>query len=318
MNPEVLLFHRRGPEPLSLRSFAELHKQGALTPPFSFKTCMRHIVLANSASGDAAVKAAVKAAKDGSADVFGDDDAYRFLLQVICGLHSPLIGETEVYGQFKNSVASYLEQDQSGRSARLNRWFQSLFEDAKKIRRQYLHDLGSQSYGSLLRRELRNTARVDIVGAGHLVQEILPWIAKDHCAIHIHCRNTAKAKQALGSLSARVQLHDLAALDTSLGNGHDGTRALVIAAPVTAEWVHQFASALHEVTVFDFRDTFATDQLSMFTRVIDLGTMLARISNNDNLLQERKQAALAAIDRLVEKRGEAIENRPFGWDDVSA
>ena len=50
-------------------------------------------------------------------DIFNDlislegEDAYSYLLEVICGLKSKLIGENEIVGQFKTSYKQYIQKD---------------------------------------------------------------------------------------------------------------------------------------------------------------------------------------------------------------
>src|SRR5919109_355258 len=64
-----------------------------------WQTCLRRIVfLHRSEPRDFADK-------PGSQTYFGRD-AYQFLLEVICGLHSPLVGENAVMGQFRQFRAA--------------------------------------------------------------------------------------------------------------------------------------------------------------------------------------------------------------------
>lgn len=269
-------------------------------------------------------------------EIYRGEDAYRFLLQVICGLHSPLVGETEVYGQFRNAVSAFaVPVNPWGLQAR--KFFQALFEDAKKIRQQHLKDLGSQSYGSVIRRELRGQprlSRVHILGAGHLVQEILPWITKDetedNAEIHVHCRDPKKSAEALKAFPG-VRIHDLS---EGGHDDHDKDRAaefgafgsmdaLVIAAPVTAEWVRTWVPASADLRwVVDLRGDSADDPIPMSVatsrRVLTLPELFGRISSNQVHVQSRKRAALAAVDAAVSERSRFVENRPFGWEDVCA
>src|SRR4029079_18930940 len=78
-----------------------------------------------------------------------DGEAYRHLLEILCGLQSPMLGETQVMGQFKSFLASL-----DGEYAWLNRVGQRLLADAREIRTRHLQGLGSRSYGSAVRRHL--------------------------------------------------------------------------------------------------------------------------------------------------------------------
>jgi glutamyl-tRNA reductase len=138
MTQEITLLHRIGPERFGFAD--ELARSKGI---FSFQTCLRHLVIAS-----------VSAELTSSDEVLVGHDIYRFLLEVICGLRSSLIGETEVYGQFRTAVQLF-HGPSSPWGLQATKIFRALFEDAKRIRGEHLKDLGSQSYGSLLRRELR-------------------------------------------------------------------------------------------------------------------------------------------------------------------
>ncbi|MES2855522.1 MAG: hypothetical protein V4692_06655 [Bdellovibrionota bacterium] len=297
MNHELVLLHRPGPE----RFEASLLEN--LTEKFSFTTCMRHILLVS--SDDVGIIA--DSIREGD-QVFRGEEAYRFLLEVICGLHSPLIGETEVYGQLKNEVAAF-QQMATPWNAGLHRIFRSLFQDAKTIREKHLKDLGSQSYGSILRREIKGEKNVHIVGAGHLVQEILPWLAKDGTKIHVHCRDVEKARAVLPS---GISIHSLN--ETIRLEG-----VLVIAAPVTAEWIKTWVSGNDLRLAADLRADSHVDRVdAIFPRTLVLGELLSRITSNQSALEKRKVEALEQAHALSSERSRHTEYRPFGWEDVCA
>src|SRR6058998_3280093 len=98
-----------------------------------WRTCLREVTFADHGAGEA------RALIEG--------DAYRLLLEILCGLQSPMLGETQVMGQFKAFLAS-LGPDHGW----LNRLGQRLLADAREIRTRYLQGLGSRSYGSAVRR----------------------------------------------------------------------------------------------------------------------------------------------------------------------
>lgn len=303
MTHELILLHRSGSDRFSF----ERTEEGAQSW-FEFKTCMRHIVIGDSDD----VEPLFAALSEGD-EVLRGEDAHRFLLQVICGLHSPLLGETEVNGQFKNAVSSFVFNETPA-MVRLQRFFKTLFEDAKRVRQAHLEDLGSQSYGSVLRRDLKGYKRVHVLGAGHLVQEILPWIAKDGTEIHVHCRDPKKAIAALGQLVNPDFVHSLES-NERLANAD----ALVIAAPVSASWVKGWVADFATPSlVADLRSDSKEDVIEGFASVMALGDLFDRIQGNQVRLQARKNEALAAIDAAVAERSRHVEYRPFGWEDVCA
>lgn len=309
MNHELVLLHRPGSERFDVAMTAQLSSvsvSSVSAASFSFETCMRHILLLNSEE----VGQVAHLIREGD-QVFLGEEAYRFLLEVVCGLHSSLIGETEVYGQLKNQVANY-EFTSDPFSNYLQRVFRSLFQDAKQIREKHLKDLGSQSYGSVLRREVRGTKRVHLLGAGHLVLEVLPWLAKDGTEVHVHCRNPEKA---VAELPKSVNVHGLNA--ASLIEAGD---AIVIAAPVDAEWIRSWlAEAKPAKLIVDLRADSHVDRVgAQFGRALELGEMLTRITANQAALAKRKNDALAMVQDLSLDRARHTEYRPFGWEDVCA
>ncbi len=303
MTQDFLLLHRTGPERFRLPDEVEA---------FSFMTCLRHIVIADAATlSDLAAQAG---------HVLRGEEAYRFLLEVVCGLRSPLIGETEVAGQFRTTVADYI-YPATPWGSHLAKTFKALFEDAKRVRDAHLKDLGSQSYGSVLRREVRGLKSVHIVGAGHLVQEILPWVMKDGLQITIHARDVARAR---GELAQKLGVEQLArVLVVALSDRAPTCDALVIAAPVSSSWVREWAADANVRFIADLRADSGTDKINVqfsadFARVLELGEFMSRLADNQGLLAKRKDLALAAIAVAAVERGHTVEYRPFGWEDVCA
>lgn len=276
-------------------------------------TCLRHIVIANLDEA-----AAIAAQANGPNDqILRGEQAYTLILEIICGLHSPLVGETEVYGQFKNAVSNY-SIPATPWGTLIAKTFKTLFEDAKKIRDQHLKDLGSQSYGSVLRREVKGLKSVHILGAGHLVQEILPWINKEGISVVIHCRNPEKALEQLGALASEVKVVGLSQTSEDRLSLTEAD-VLVIAAPVSSSWIRSWVPAEAKPRMIaDLRADSETDALVEFSRVLQLGEFMTRLSQNQTLILERKGAALSAVARAASDRARTVEYRPFGWEDVCA
>ncbi len=293
MTQDFVVLHRTGPERFRLREGVHA---------FSFMTCLRHIVIAD-------LDVIADLAPQGGSVLRGED-AYRFVLEVICGLHSPLVGETEVAGQFKNAVSAF----NAPAGSSMAKTFKALFEDAKKIRDAYLKDLGSQSYGSVLRREIRGLRNVHILGAGHLVQEILPWVMKDSMQITVHVRDVVKASRKLAEKLGAESFSKIRLAE--IGAQIEACDALVIAAPVTSSFVSTWSKGAGFVA--DLRADSAIDLLNGFDRVLELGAFMSRLSENQALVLERKRLALVAIAKAALERARTVEYRPFGWEDVCA
>ncbi|GEM_PF-360665 len=329
MFSDLILIHRGGS---TTAAFFAATIDLRLRESFTWKTCLRQVVLCSAETLE--TLASTLTSED---EVYEGGEAYRFLLQVICGLHSPLVGETEVSGQFKNAVTSF-HAPATPWGNQVRKLFQVLFEDAKKIRQNHLVDLGSQSYGSVIRREMKKMHEIHILGAGHLVGEMLPWIAKDTLQnggrVHIHCRNLEKARHELSSQiegMPGIELHSLVENNSDLASAE----ALIIAAPVTSEWIVNWLGqsgvqrtlALIADTRGDSTEDSVASQFSENVhscagsdeiKVMTLAHLLERISNNQARVNLRKKQAMDAIDSAVSERGRYVEYRPFGWEDVCA
>ena len=291
---DLVLVHRKGGSGALI---------SASETAFFLPTCLRQVAVGHEDDFGSMMAA-------GDDEVYRGSDAYRFFLEVICGLRSPLIGETEIFGQFKNAM-SQLDSVATPAGLQVRRFLHALNEDAKRIRGLHLKDLGSQSYGSLLRRELKGERDLHIVGAGQLVKEILPWICKDGARVHVYARNVERARAFLKDFPY-VQLR-------SLDDGKPITGAVVIAAPVEASFVQEWVAGGAISSVVDLRGDSHADRISIANvKFVALPELFERISQNQILLQERKDRALKDISKAVLAREQHVEYRPFGWEDVCA
>lgn len=307
MFSELILLHRKGQRDFELRGGAA-SVSGEL---WSFRTCLRKILIVSESS-----LASIQLVEGD--EVFRGADAFRFCLQVIAGLQSPLIGETEVAGQFRTVVQNFaIPHGPWGHQ--LKRFFAALFEDVKKVRQKHLTDLGSQSYGSLLRRDLRGCKQIHIVGAGGFVKDLMPWLNKDGAKIVVHARNILKAQQTLNEFS-NIEFQSLEQLQVGAG-------VLLVAAPIAARdlvFSHESShgdspgmSSGFDLLV-DLRGDAHIDQVKFSKKKIDLQELLSRIQANQEFLEAKKRDALCEIEMIVEDRSRSIEYRPFGWEDVCA
>src|SRR5438045_3448988 len=90
MYSDLILIHRQSSTPFVADSGWML-----------WQTCLRKI-----AFGGAEALGSIQI--ETGDQILSGSEAYQFCLEVICGLHSPLVGETEVFGQFKNASESWL------------------------------------------------------------------------------------------------------------------------------------------------------------------------------------------------------------------
>ena len=153
-------------------SLAILHREPGLDPVSgqrrqSGRTCLREVAFID----DAAVGRPV-----GDAGALGqrleEGAAYQLLLEILCGLQSPMIGETQVLGQFKAFLSAVPAEH-----AWIGRVGQRLLTDARDVRTKHLQGLGSRSYGSAIRRDLDDVTHAVVIGTGKLAGEVLPFLA---------------------------------------------------------------------------------------------------------------------------------------------
>lgn len=315
------LYHQVGSQPASL-----FHRVDAAVPTFRWQTCLRSLALVPDDSG---------LAGEWPGEWLEGEAAYRRLLEIVCGLHSPLVGETEVFGQFKDAIQERLASS-SGEAlevaftATLRHWAKALIEDVKLVRQKHLLDLGSQSYGSLVRREVREMRRpqIEFLGSGHLALEIMPWLLKalkKEARVVVHARNPEKARARVAEI-AMTKAHDaLSFSDILNGPGQrpfDSQRVLIIAAPMASRdivtWIGDSAFDL----VIDLRGEGRLDPLNdlvakgLTGKLRSLDEVFSSIELAKGLVDQKKTAALALIDECVEARLATAIHRPFGWDDV--
>src|SRR6185436_5916920 len=196
-----------------------------------WQTCLRRVSLLHKSTS-----ASLLPAVHETSEVFEGKDAYNFLLEVVCGLRSPLIGETAVMGQFREFCAT-TRYPSSEWGWYLRRLTSDLLVDAKRVRSRHLEGLGSQSYGGMVRQHLRNVPSVIVLGAGQLAEEILPWLAgKTDVTV---CARTPQRAQGL-----LAQYPDIQLTQFTLEAAQAETRptAIVIAAPLkatdVAKWIN--------------------------------------------------------------------------------
>ncbi len=234
---------------------------------------------------------------------FVGEEAYAFLLAIACGLNSPVVGETEVFGQFK----LFIDQQEALELPRtIIAWLRQIANDAKKIRHDHMRDLGSQSYGSLVRKEIKGATAIHLIGYGHLAQEIMPWLKKTKVPMKVHVRRPERVK-----IDVEV---------ASLSESTHVSGVVILAAPIKAEDFKEWlGSHSHHVTkVIDLRGESHHDPLQINGTVVDLNQVMGRLST----LRESQSALILQIREeikgLATAAYHAAKVRPQGWDDLCA
>lgn len=265
-----------------------------------WKTCQRQIIFLDQTD-------LTEIEINNSEQLFSGLDAEVFLAEILSGLKSPLIGETEVFGQFKlwwSQVSKDLIWKNQNRSR-----IENIFSLVKMIREKVFCGQGSQSYGSLLRKHLVAQQPVDIIGAGVLAQEIVPWV-QGKSSFRIWCRNPKKVL----ALNLTKDVFDL--------HHHDQlSKFVVVAAPLTDEnlnqWLREKGFTV-EHRLFDFRPNSATFkpfvQPHTHVRLNDFFEKTSEYKSEMDLLVNQSQQLIAGWKTQQENK---MQIRPFGWEDVS-
>ncbi len=226
-------------------------------------------------------------------EIFIGDHAFRFLLEIVCGLHSPVRGETEVHGQFRQFLNSVPKESW------LRPYLEKAHVQARRVRAEFLRDLGSQSYGSLARRKFRDCESVDIVGGGQLVRDVLPWLLKMGKTIRIWVRSPEKMagifERYPNAAYPRLSVHRLSEYSADGARENNG---LMVAAPVESARLGVMARAAH--VIVDFRAESSTDLISAeANRLCTLTDVFAEIETTRGRVEQQARQAIECIQSLA-------------------
>ncbi|HUK81324.1 MAG TPA: glutamyl-tRNA reductase [Verrucomicrobiae bacterium] len=132
-----------------------------------------------------------------------DHECVQHLWEVVCGLDSMVVGETEILGQVKEA---YLVAQQAGATGMaLNRLFQKAFAGAKRIRSGTAITRGSTSVGSVavdlagkIFRDLSGCT-VMVIGTGEMSEATAKALRSRGAGTILVCSRTHDRAQALAS-----------------------------------------------------------------------------------------------------------------------
>lgn len=275
-----------------------LRPDGTVVPTaltnLQWQTCLRRIVFLHRTE-------VTLLPKQANFEIYCGRYAYQFLLEVICGLHSPLLGENAVLGQFRKFRAA-AEFPNTAWGRFLRRLTTDLLVDARLVRHDHLQGLGSQSYGSLIRRYLKGGSSVTVLGAGSLAREILPWLTD----VRVFYRNLHHASD-LQDKHPHMQLEQFRMADAGW---HGNTASLVIAAPLDAVEINQWL-ALQSVTfsaVLDLRGNADADPIRS-QPVISLSELLTSLRDERKRIEHQVIAAQKEIESLTSQRFSERESK---------
>lgn len=247
-----------------------------------WRTCLREITFIEGTPGAADADGALCGA-----------EAYALLLETICGLQSPIAGETQVMGQFR----AFLNSPDAAAASWLAALGDELIHDARRVRERHLRGVGSGGYGSEVRRLLQGCEVVAIIGRGALASELRPYL--DDCG--------------------RVEEWTRPDLEGRARRGLTrGAAGLVVAAPVAnaaIEYVMRHYPDLRHVV-----DLRAADERAPLpcVPVSTLDVIFGAARASAAVSARRVAAARTMIRDLACAFATRQQVRPFGWEDLCA
>jgi glutamyl-tRNA reductase len=290
-------------------------KMPAVINGVEWQTCLRRILFLNARDNhDILQTIETENLLPPLVEVFRGQQAYGYLLEVICGLNSPIVGETAVMGQFKEFLQNAKFPNSSWGNL-LRQLATNLMIDAKRVRSAHLQRIGSQSYGSLVRQQVKGLPEVAVLGSGKLAREILPWLI-GKTKIRVFCRDLERANY----LREEFPEIDLIEYSNTSATWNHREAGLVIAAPLAGEdvarWVQSQQASFTKC--LDLRGEALKDPVNMHTVLIPLHELFAALRAERERLEGHVEAARAEIKRLVAHQTQQAQFRPFGWEDLCA
>jgi len=261
----------------------------------TLKTCLRQMIIMDEADFDESFS--------GDFQAYKGYDALDYAVKVMSGLESPVLGETEIFGQFKKQILPQLE-DQKNKKFRQP--VQFILAMVKRIRTKHFVGQGAQTYGGLVRKILKSEDNALFIGAGSFAESIYPWV-KPHKNIFFSVRDPKKYKEhdtfkedIFFSLSERLPLTE--------------SISVIVCAPMKASDIEKHLESSSVTTIVDLRENSDSDPIK--TQAVDvytLGEVFKEISKNLDRKREIKEYVELDIKEHLNKKLEKI--RPIGWDE---
>jgi len=259
----------------------------ALLTNLQWQTCLRRIIFLRRSDLEPRISSGL--------EIYSGREAYQLLLEVICGLHSPLVGENAVMGQFRKFRTSAVFPDTTWGKF-LRDLTTDLLVDARQVRHHHLQNLGSQSYGSLIRKHLKGQASVAVLGAGSLAREIVPWLTDTR----VFYRNWEHARD-LQDEHPHIQMEQFQMADAGWKSE---TTSLMVAAPLNAAQVNEWlrVQRVSFSLILDLRGNAATDPIHPIQPVMNLSELLSSLQQEREKIADRVNSARDEIRAFARQR----------------
>jgi glutamyl-tRNA reductase len=231
--------------------------------------------------------------------------AIEYLVKVLSGLESPIVGETEVLGQFKKQILPQLSKNSA-----LTEVIQFVLNLVKVVRTKHLVGLGSQSYGSMVRRILKGHQHILFVGSGVLTESILPWVTTSK-NVMISVRSLDRYK----TTDVYKENKKLKAFSMSDEFKFDFPLNVVVCAPVEASVLEEYLRDSNVENLIDLREESKTDPVKgLNCKVVNLEKVFEEVKTGKDKKDKLIKNIEDDISTKIEER--FVKHRPFGWEDL--
>lgn len=265
---------------------------------YSWSTCMRTIWIADS-------RIHREPRTSVPLETYSGYEGYRFLLEVISGLHSRLLGETEVLAQFRDKFKNG-SLPSSAFGEYLAKLRDLLIQDSRNIRSRYLQNIGEQSYGGLANKYLKDETNLVLLGTGQLAEKILPWLK--HRKVRLVGRNETRLSELSATFDVPVQT-----LNEWIPDAAD--RAIVVAAPIDlTPYLDRMNS---DSLLIDFREVPLERDIPDRIQYVPFAAMLDSLRETEERAKRIRETVRPALDDLVEERELEAQQFIFGWEDLT-
>jgi glutamyl-tRNA reductase len=235
------------------------------------------------------------------------ENAYRFLLETICGLQSKLLGENEIVSQFKDAFKEYLSSP--SRNNEMIRVLEKLLKDSKEIRSRYLIGISQKTYASITRKIMmsNNAHEVLIMGSGNLAEDLINQFKKK-CPVKITARNQQRVKE----LAEAHQIEIVPWEDFEAYKKHShiantiGANVTLLDEDFFSEWVKFESRAFIDLGSPSVIDTQLGDHYNVFR----LEDIFAEGAIHEKQKVHKIKQASEAIETIVDKRSKLFSKKP--------
>ncbi len=267
---------------------------------------------------------------------YSGQDAYLFLLRLASGLESEILGETDIFGQIKEAWRIALSTKDFGGT-----FFPSLlsrlFEDTKEIRSRYIQNWGGASYGSLVRKVIREQSQMEgasagpvfLLGAGQIAQSVAPFLLDSE--LWVWNRNPERLSQLVEELKSKLTRKEVSRIrilssDDQVQDAWRQARHVVLAIPAdelddqprARSWNEGGIEGRSVTHLGGRRKDCPTWVRTCSDHFFALDDLFAMQSTLDQLRSVQVTRALQACEERVKLRalGDSI-SIPHGWEDLA-